>query len=295
MNGLDERVVVRLHRRANAARWNLSAADFAVALERSAAKLRDAGAREVEAALDALHLEDLALACACERGDEAAWEHFVREHRPALYRAAAAIAGAAGRELADSLYGELFGLRERDGARQSLFRYFHGRSSLGTWLRSVLAQRHVDSVRGQRRFDPLPEEDDGPALEARPDSRDAETERLATRVREALGAALLRLPPRDRLRLAWYYQHGMTLSQIGRLCQEHEATVSRHLTRTRKTLRADVEHELQQSGLDARTIDECFRAAAADPGDANLDDLLRDEDGARKNGVHLRSKVEEQS
>lgn len=295
MSGVDDRAVARLHRRANAARWSVSAADFAIVLERSAAKVAAGDPREIEAALDVLHLEDLALACACERGDEAAWEHFVREHRPALYRAAAAIAGEAGRELADSLYADLFGLRERDGARQSLFHYFHGRSSLGTWLRSVLAQRHVDTLRSRRRLDPLPEEDDASTPVARPSGPDAESVRQARLVRDALGAALARLSARDRLRLAWYYQHGMTLARIGRLSQEHEATVSRHLTRTRKALRVDVEGQLQEQGLDARTIDECFRAAVADPGDVDLRDLLPASDEDRKKIGDTRSKVEEPS
>ena len=54
-------------------------------------------------------------------------------------------------------YGELFGLDVRDGERRSHFRYFHGRSSLSTWLRAVLSQRHVDRLRSTRRQDPLPE------------------------------------------------------------------------------------------------------------------------------------------
>ena len=109
---------------------------FAEALERSA---------ERGANLDKLHLEDLALACGCAVGDEGAWEHFIREQRPTLYRAADALdPGGGARELADSIYGELF--------ERSLFRYFHGRSSLATWLRAVLAQRHVDRLRAGRRL-----------------------------------------------------------------------------------------------------------------------------------------------
>ena len=91
---------------------------------------------------------DLALACACAAGDERAWEHFISVQRPVLYRAADALdpSGAA-RELADSLYADLYGLRDGGGGHASLFRYFHGRSSLSTWLRAVLAQRHVDRLR----------------------------------------------------------------------------------------------------------------------------------------------------
>ena len=104
---------------------------------------------------------DLALACACAEGSDAAWDHFVREYRPVLYRSADAIDPSGGaRELADSIYADLFGLKERDGERRSLFRYFHGRSSLATWLRAVLAQRQVDRVRATRRLTPLDAVDD---------------------------------------------------------------------------------------------------------------------------------------
>ena len=82
------------------------------------------------------------------------------EYRPVLYRSADAIdPGGGARELADSIYADLFGLQERDGERRSLFRYFHGRSSLATWLRAVLAQRYVDRVRSSRRLTPLDDEE----------------------------------------------------------------------------------------------------------------------------------------
>ena len=55
---------------------------------------------------------------------------------------------ARARELADSLYAELYGLNGAGGARgRALLDYFHGRSKLATWLRTVLAQRHVDALR----------------------------------------------------------------------------------------------------------------------------------------------------
>jgi RNA polymerase sigma-70 factor (ECF subfamily) len=272
----------------------VSIQEFGSALERSAAKCGATDPKSVERALESLHLEDLALACACELGLEPAWEHFVREYRPTLYRAATAIAGEDGRELADSLYADLFGLRQRDGVRQSLFRYFHGRSSLATWLRAVLAQRHVDVVRARRRMEPLSEGDDPSGPVAPAPASDDESRGQASRVREALAAATARLAPRDRLRLAWYYAQGMTLAQIGRLCQEHEATVSRHLSRTRATLRSDVEGQLRDAGLGPREIDECFAAAVADAGDANLADLLGP-DETRKEWSAPRSTVKERS
>ncbi len=267
----------------------MSVADFTAALERSASKFDAADAATMERALGALRLEDLALACACARGHEGAWEHFVLEYRPVLYRAAAAIDSAGdGRELADSLYGELFGLKERDGERQSLFRYFHGRSSLGTWLRAILAQRRVDGVRATRRFDPLPEDHAADALAAESPDPDVESHGLAALVRTALAAAMERLAPRDRLRLGWYYAQDMTLAQIGRALREHEATVSRHLSRSRKALREDVERQLRESGLGPAAIEQCFEAAVEDTGDLDVADLLGSEP-TRKNAALARS------
>ena len=68
---------------------------FAEALEASADRVfggKDPSPRELDRYLTSLHLEDLALACACGAGDEAAWEHFIREQRPRLYHAADALA-----------------------------------------------------------------------------------------------------------------------------------------------------------------------------------------------------------
>jgi RNA polymerase sigma-70 factor (ECF subfamily) len=215
--------------------------------------------------------DDLALARACADGDEAAWERFIAEYRPILYRAAAAIDPIGGRELADSIYAELYGLRVRDGERQSLFRYFQGRSSLATWLRAVLAQRHVDRIRAEKRLVPLPPDDAGslqvPAEEL--------PESSAPAMQQALSAAIAALPPRDRLRLQCYYVQDMTLAAIGRMLREHEGTVSRHLTRTRSAIRAEVERALREThGLDPAQIDECFRAIAEEPGSLDLRKIL---------------------
>ena len=293
MSLVDPELAARLHRRANAERWDVSVADFAAMLERSLARTGAGAVHGEAAAFDGLHLEDMALACACERGHDAAWEHFVREHRPGLYRAAAAIAAGEGRELADGLYGDLFGLRQHDGNRQSLFRYYSGRSRLATWLRAVLAQRHVDLVRAQRRLAPVPGDDEPGAFTVPPEAPSFEGRAQAGLVRRALEQAIARLAPRDRVRLGWYYAQGMTLAAIGRLCREHEATISRHLTRTRRQLRTDVEEQLREAGLAPGEIEESFAAAAADPGDADVRRLL---DGAeRKTSGTERSTIEERS
>src|SRR5687767_12821374 len=148
---MDPRRAERLYQKSDAGRWKLPLEVFTNALERSSEKAfagRSASEGELDRYYDALHLADLALACACAMGREEAWDHFVLEFRPGLYRAADAIdPHGSAREIAESLYAELFGLREKDGIRQSVFRYFHGRSALSTWLRSLVSQRFVDRYR----------------------------------------------------------------------------------------------------------------------------------------------------
>ena len=78
----------------------------------------------------------------------------------------------------------------------------------------------------------------------------------------ALTAALAALPPRDRLRLAYYYVQDLTLAQIGRLLGEHEATASRHLDRTRRNLRNQVERALRsEKRLSDAQIRLCYEYA----------------------------------
>lgn len=275
-------LVERLHREARADRWSVPIDAFGQALEASLESTRAkspgvvANRSGVEKYLRGLHLEDLALACACSAGHEAAWEHFIRELRPVLYRAGDALdpSGSA-RELADAIYADLYGTDERDGRRRSLFRYFHGRSSLATWLRAVLAQRHVDAIRAHRRFDEMPDaEPIDPSSSTEPP--DPDRERVLLLFHRALSAVIAALSPRDRLRLALYYGQDLTLAEIGRITAEHEATVSRHLARTRRGIRSAVAERLRSDeGMDEAQMEECFQSAVEDPGGLDLDDILR--------------------
>jgi len=275
---VDPALAERLWQRARAGRWSLAPDAFAAVLEAAVARAlpeESGGSLAVTKCLERLHLEDLALAAACAAGDEAAWEHFVAVHRPALYRAADAIdrTGRA-RELADALYADLFGLKARDGQRQSLLRHFHGRSSLITWLRAVLAQRHVDRLRETRRLVDLPEHAE-PVDPAGDPDRPAEHARATAAVRAALMTAVAALEPRDRLRLSLYYVRNLTLAAIGRLTHEHEATVSRQLARTRRLVRTLMERDLRdRQGLDADAAAQSVRRVMDDPGTLNVGSML---------------------
>src|SRR5258708_40137691 len=87
-------VVAALQEEAKCARWELSQKVFADALRRSAEKRFGAAnprPDEMEAYLKSLHLEDLALACACGEGNENAWEFFIAQFRQDVRNAADAI------------------------------------------------------------------------------------------------------------------------------------------------------------------------------------------------------------
>ena len=261
--------LTRLCKRAGAARWNVSDESLCDAAYRGA---RSAGVLErggVESFIDALHAEDLSLALACQAGDSAPWEHFITSFRPALYAAARAIAGddARGRELADSIWAEMYGMEVRDGRRRSILSYFHGRSSLLTWMRAVLAQRHVDYIRSQSRIAPLDDHleqaiDTG---DDRGDTSDSERARYVAMLGKALDAALKALAPRDRMRMAYYYRHDLSLKEIGRVMDEHESTVSRRLARTRDQLKGAIERMLHDGDrLSRDQIRLCYDWAAGD-------------------------------
>jgi RNA polymerase sigma factor (sigma-70 family) len=226
----------------------------------------------VGAALEKVREDDVELARLCADGDERAWERFVREYRPILYRAADALDRTQGaREIADSLYAELYGIKTADGERQSLFRYYQGRSSLATWLRAVLAQRYVDRVRVERKTESLPDEERA----TRSAEPDPERTRYVVLVRQALGRAVAALTPRDRLRLGCYYVQELTLAETGRVMHESEATSSRSLARSRKAIRRDIERQLRdEARLNEDQIAECFASVADDPGPLDLKQVI---------------------
>jgi RNA polymerase sigma-70 factor (ECF subfamily) len=223
----------------------------------------------------------------------------VATYRAYLRSAAAAILrcpanSPAACELADSLFADLYGVSAGKRAELSLFRYFHGRSSLKTWLRAILAQRHVDAIRAGRRFTELEDGDDGAlgpsrtaTLASRLDLRahaDPNRERYVSLLTAAFERVLAQLDPRDLDRLRMYYSDQQTLAEIGRVLGEHESSVSRNLDRIRRDLRRAVEIALRKDsvpvngsaaepGLSDAQIALCFEYASEDA-PIDLDKLL---------------------
>lgn len=211
-----------------------------------------------------LHLPELALAQACALGREAAWERFLTLYRAPLTQAAIAITGSAtlGHDLADSLYSELFGITEHNGLRRSPLASYSGRGSLLGWLRTTLAQRHIDHHRRTHREAPL-DTRDAPAPPPAATPLPAEIDRLT----QAVARALETLAPEGRFLLASYFLDQQTLLQIARLLHVHEATVSRKLKRLTASLRKQLLRNLQSGGLSRRAAEE---ALGTDPRDLEL-------------------------
>ena len=223
--------------------------------------------QEIQAAyLRGLRIADLALALACAQGKSLAWERFLALYRQPLTRAAIAITGSEtrGHELADSLYAELYGLSLRDGQRRSPLDSYRGRGSLLGWLRTTLAQRHVDHHRRSWREEQLPDSADEFPASSAPTPEAAPSPEELTLLAAAIQQSLAQRSPEERFLLASYYLDQRTLLQIARILNVHEATVSRKLRRAVEDLRKALLRNLQQRGLSKRAAQE---ALGADPRD----------------------------
>ena len=207
-----------------------------------------------------LKLEELALAHGSAAGHDAAWQAFLTRFREKLYDIARGITkeDSSARDLADSLYADLYGTSERDGRRVSRLSFYMGRGSLEGWLRTVLAQEFVNRYRKQKRLVSLEEQaEDGVQFSAaEPGPSGPVDNRLGAALDEALG----RLVGEDRLVLAAYYLDNRTLTEIGRMIGVHESTISRRLEKLLKALRKQVMAGLVQRGMNRGQAEEALEA-----------------------------------
>jgi RNA polymerase sigma-70 factor (ECF subfamily) len=268
-SGLPQSLVQELWRTAEAETCGLSREEFGVVLASAGEKVNHGlpagvlpdGAQKA-AFFRSLHLSELALAHSCALGREAAWERFVRCYQTSLVRAAVSITGSAtlGQDLADSLYAELYGLRQTGGERRSPLASYTGRGSLLGWLRATLAQRSIDRHRRTHRETPLEDFDvSAPA----PAAVSAEADHLT----EALARTFRNLAAEDRYLLSAYYLDRQTLLQIARILGVHEATISRRLKRLLSDVRDQLLDNLRSGGLSKRAAEE---ALGADPRDIEI-------------------------
>jgi RNA polymerase sigma-70 factor, ECF subfamily len=242
-------------------RYGLTLQAFEVILEQVAAKYLPGGGtpQKLDFWRD-LKLEELALARACAAGHDAAWSAFLTRFREKMYDIARGITkeDSSARDLADSLYADLYGTSERDGRRVSRLNFYMGRGSLEGWLRTVVAQEFVNRYRKTKRLVSLEEQaEEGVQFSA---AESGPSSPIDSRLTAALDEALGKLDGEDRLMLASYYLDNRTLTEIGRMVGVHESTISRRLERMLKGLRKQIVAGLVQRGMNRTQAEEALEA-----------------------------------
>jgi RNA polymerase sigma-70 factor, ECF subfamily len=263
--GLDS-VLTEIYQRSRGEEFGLTRRDFDGILQEIARKYlpADAGPRELRELYASLRVEELALARGCAAGHERAWEIFLTRYREKLYDIGGYITkeSSAARELADSIYAELYGTRTRDGQRTSKLASYTGRGSLEGWLRTVMVQEHVNRYRRQRKLVSLDEQSEEGVQFAT-----AETEAVIAvdpRVEAATDEVLAELPSEDRFVLASYFLDERTLAEIARSLGVHESTISRKLDKLAKSLRKQILASLGRRGMNRREAQEALEVDVRD-------------------------------
>ena len=232
---MDEATARALHRRGVAA-WpgvNVELATY-VAHVAGVAKTDDA------AGLEALHAEDLYLACACARGVAAAFAVFEGQVLRAVPASIARTTSAP--QVVDVV---LQRVRERllvsvDGAAPKIATYT-GRGPLGAFLRVTAVRLAYDTLPGER----APRQSNDPDVPVDPELDYIKSTYRAQFVR-AIERAIASLAPRERTAMALSLIDGLSTDAIGRMYGKDGATVRRWLGSAREQILAETKRLLRE-------------------------------------------------
>jgi RNA polymerase sigma-70 factor (ECF subfamily) len=264
-SGLDS-VVTEIYEKSRGAQFGVTRDQFDGVLVEIARKYlpADAAHHDLRELYASLRAEELALARACAAGHEHAWEVFLTRYREKLYDIAGYITkeSSTARELADSIYAELYGTATRDGQRTSKLASYTGRGSLEGWLRTVMMQEHVNRYRRQRRLVSLDEETEEGTQFATPEPEPAIA--IDPRVEAAIDEVLAALSAEDRFVLASYFLDERTLAEIARALGVHESTISRKVDKLAKSLRKQILAALGRRGMSRRQALEAIEVDVRD-------------------------------
>jgi RNA polymerase sigma-70 factor (ECF subfamily) len=263
VNGL----LAELHAKTAGTTIGLTEESFGIILCEVGQKYVTAGSSsegEIRTFLLSLRVEELALARACAAGNNAAWEIFLTRYREKLYLSALRIAreDSVARELADTLYADLYGTSTREGQRVSKLASYTGRGSLEGWLRTVVAQEYVNRYRRTKRLVSLDEESEEGFQFQAPDPEPALP--ADSRLEAATDEALALLAAEDRMILSAYYLDERTLAEIARMLSVHESTISRKLEKLTKALRKQILSGLGRRGMSRRQAEETLEVDVRD-------------------------------
>jgi len=260
-----EALAKELYAKSGAAQFAIRCEDLARLISELVQKyVGNAGPAATAEFCSSLKLPELVLARACAAGNERAWETFMVRYREKLYEMGLHITreDSAARELSDTLYADLYGTVTRDGQRISKLSSYTGRGSLEGWLRTVMAQEHVNRYRRQKRMVSLDEDTEEGTQFAAPTSAAAPA--VDPRLEAATDEALAALPADERFMLAAYYLDGRTLAEIARMLAVHESTISRKLDKVAKSLRKQILAGLGRRGLSRRQAEEALEVDVRD-------------------------------
>lgn len=264
---IDPRHAAELYARSGGSAYGLSLEEFVAILQKVVSRTEDmigAGKEETASFLSGLKLDELVLAHGCAAGNQHAWDVFLTKYRESIYLSARSVTRneAVGRELADSLYAELYGLGPEQDRRSKLALY-SGRGSLAGWLRMVLSQSYVNQIRAGKRLVSIEEEEDthGTQFAAAPVENAPPSD---PRVKDAADEALAGLSAEERFLLSSYFLDGRRLAEIGRMMGVHESTISRKMEKLLTEVRKRIRKGLERRGMSRRQADEALEMDVRD-------------------------------
>jgi RNA polymerase sigma factor (sigma-70 family) len=182
----------------------------------------------------ALYSADLKLAMRCANGEEEAIKTLVDKLRQKLKNIL--VRRGANETLAEDLIADLWSdcLKAAPHGPKLLLKY-SGKSSLDTWLATVLTHRWLDRVRRERRVQPLESDAPGewPSL---PGTPVAEPD-LGMLLRDALHYAFDRCESEALVMLQLVHVHGISQRQVAVIWRVSEFKISRRLSKAVRLIR----------------------------------------------------------
>jgi RNA polymerase sigma factor (sigma-70 family) len=179
---------------------------------------------------------DLELAARCRNGDDTAFKHLVARlenklHAILIRRGATETAA---RDLVADLWSDCFAVA---AGGSSLLAKYSGKSSLDTWLATVLTHRWLDQIRRNRRVEPL--EDEPPEeAHAQPEPRFADAG-LARLIYGALRHSFGRCDPELFVMLQLVHVHGIPQRIMAINWGVSESKISRRLSKAMECIHDD--------------------------------------------------------
>ena len=251
---VEERLATELFERSGGSAYGLSLKQFLLILDNVVSRtegMRGSSREQIAAFLSMLRLDELALAQGCAAGNQHAWDVFLTKYRESIYQSARGITRdeSTGRELADSLYAELYGLGPTDDRRSKLALY-SGRG----YINQIRASKRLVSIEQE-------EEEHGRQFPAATAEAPAPTD---SRIRDAIDDALLALSGEERFLLSSYFLDGRRLAEIGRTLGVHESTISRKMEKLLSELRKRIRKGLERRGMSRRQADEALEMDVRD-------------------------------